>query len=81
VYLSTKDVVHSFGLPQMRVKLDATPGLVQPVWFTPTLLGEWDIACSQLCGLEHFRMKGVYAILSQSDFDAWLMKEASLLTY
>jgi cytochrome c oxidase subunit 2 len=79
VYLSTKDVVHSFGLPQMRVKLDATPGIVQPLWFTPTRTGEWDIACSQLCGLGHFRMRGVYAILTQAGYDEWLAKEASFL--
>lgn len=79
VQLSTKDVVHSFGLPQMRVKLDATPGMVQPVWFTPTATGEWDIACSQLCGLGHFRMRGRYASQTQADFDAWLAKERELL--
>jgi cytochrome c oxidase subunit 2 len=80
VYLSSKDVVHSFGLPQMRVKQDATPGVMQPVWFTPTQIGEWDIACSQLCGLAHFRMRGVYAVLSQADYDTWLASEAALLT-
>ena len=79
VYLSTKDVVHSFGLPQMRVKLDATPGLVQPVWFTATQTGEWDIACSQLCGLGHFRMRGKYASQTPAEFDAWLAAEAALL--
>ena len=79
VYLSTKDVIHSFGLPEMRVKLDATPGIVQPVWFTPVEAGEWDIACSQLCGLGHYRMRGVYAIQPQADFDAWLAREAALL--
>jgi len=79
VYLSTKDVVHSFGLPQMRVKLDATPGLVQPVWFTATETGEWDIACSQLCGLGHFRMRGKYASQTPAAFDAWLASEAALL--
>jgi cytochrome c oxidase subunit II len=79
VYLSTKDVIHSFGLPEMRVKLDATPGIVQPVWFTPIETGEWDIACSQLCGLGHYRMRGVYAIQTQADFDAWLAREAALL--
>jgi cytochrome c oxidase subunit 2 len=79
VYLSTKDVVHSFGLPQMRVKQDATPGIVQPVSFTPTVIGEWDIACSQLCGLAHFRMRGVYTIQSPADFDAWLAREAALI--
>ena len=79
VYLSSKDVVHSFALPQMRVKQDATPGIVQPVWFTPTQIGEWDIACSQLCGLGHFRMKGVYAIQPPAEFSAWLAAEAALL--
>jgi cytochrome c oxidase subunit 2 len=77
VLLSSKDVVHSFGLPQMRVKQDAVPGLVQPVSFTPTMLGRWDIACSQLCGLAHFRMKGIYEIQSPADFEAWLKEEAA----
>jgi cytochrome c oxidase subunit 2 len=79
VFLSSKDVVHSFGLPQMRVKQDAIPGIVQPVWFTPTATGEWDIACSQLCGLGHYRMKGVYTIQSQADYEAWLAEEAEYL--
>ena len=77
VFLSSKDVVHSFGLPQMRVKQDAVPGLVQPVSFTPTTLGQWDIACSQLCGLAHFRMKGIYAVQSPAEFEAWLKEEAA----
>jgi len=80
VYLSSKDVVHSLGLPQMRIKQDATPGVVQPVWFTPTRTGEWDIACSQLCGLGHYRMRGVYSIQPQAQFDAWLAREATLLS-
>ena len=80
VYLSSKDVVHSFGLPEMRIKQDTTPGISQPVWFTPTRLGEWDIACSQLCGLGHFRMRGVYAVLTPADYEAWLASEAAYLT-
>ncbi|HET9359116.1 MAG TPA: hypothetical protein VFO58_05175, partial [Vicinamibacterales bacterium] len=79
VFLSSKDVIHSFGLPQMRVKQDAVPGIVQPVWFTPTMTGEWNIACSQLCGLGHFRMRGIYAIQTQEDYEAWLKEEASYL--
>ena len=79
VMLSSKDVVHSFGLPQMRVKQDAVPGIQQPVWFTPTRTGQWDIACSQLCGLGHYRMKGIYQVMSQADYDAWLAEEAALL--
>jgi cytochrome c oxidase subunit 2 len=79
VFLSSKDVVHSFGLPQMRVKQDAVPGIVQPVYFTPTEVGQWDIACSQLCGLAHYRMRGIYEIQSQADYEAWLKEEASYL--
>jgi cytochrome c oxidase subunit II len=71
VYLSSKDVVHSFGLPQMRVKQDATPGIVQPVWFTPIETGEWDIVCSQLCGLGTTGCAAFYAIQTQAEFDAW----------
>ncbi len=79
VMLSTKDVIHSLGLPQMRVKQDAVPGIVQPVWFIPSRTGEWDIACSQLCGLGHYRMRARYAIQSQEEYDAWLKEEATFL--
>jgi cytochrome c oxidase subunit 2 len=79
IFLSSKDVIHSLGLPQMRVKQDAVPGIVQPVWFTPTHTGRWDIACSQLCGLGHFRMKAIYEVQDQSAFEAWLKEEASYL--
>ncbi len=77
VYLSSKDMVHSFTLPQMRVKQDAVPGIAQPVWFTPTRTGEWEIPCSQLCGLGHYRMRGFYTIQTQADFDTWLASETA----
>ena len=79
IMLSSKDVIHSFGLPQMRVKQDAIPGIVQPVWFTPTQVGRWDIACSQLCGLGHFRMKAIYEIQTQDAYETWLKEEAEFL--
>ena len=76
VHLSSKDVIHSFGLPQMRVKQDAIPGIVHNLWFTPTATGEWEIACSQLCGLGHYRMRGFYTIQSDADFEAFLKENA-----
>jgi cytochrome c oxidase subunit 2 len=76
VHLSSKDVIHSFGLPQMRVKQDAIPGIVHNLWFTPTTTGEWEIACSQLCGLGHYRMRGFYTIQPQADFEAFLKENA-----
>ena len=75
VHLSSEDVIHSFGLPQMRVKQDAIPGVEQRLWFTPTQTGEFEIACSQLCGLGHYRMRGFYTIQTQADFDAWLAQQ------
>ena len=75
VHLSSKDVIHSLGMPEMRVKQDAIPGIVQPVWFTPTKTGRWEIACSQLCGLGHYRMRGFYTIQTQADFNAWLASQ------
>jgi cytochrome c oxidase subunit 2 len=62
-----KDMVHSFARPQMRVTQDAIPGIAQPIGFTPTLAGEWEIACSQLCGLGHYRRRGFYTVQTQAD--------------
>ncbi|HEY2904632.1 MAG TPA: hypothetical protein VGJ29_01960 [Vicinamibacterales bacterium] len=71
VQLSSKDVIHSFGLYEMRVKQDAVPGLQIPVWFVPNRVGEYEITCSQLCGLGHFRMRGFVTVQSQADFTKW----------
>jgi cytochrome c oxidase subunit II len=71
VHLSSKDVIHSFGLYEMRVKQDAIPGMSIPVWFIPNRVGEYEIACSQLCGLGHFRMRGFITIQSAADYQKW----------
>ena len=75
IELSSKDVIHSFGVPAMRVKQDAIPGLVAPVWFTPTALGDFDIACSQLCGMGHYRMRGVITVERPENFTEWLASQ------
>jgi cytochrome c oxidase subunit 2 len=79
IQLSSKDVVHSFGVPAMRVKQDAIPGLLSPVWFTPTMTGTFEIACSQLCGLGHYRMRGVIKVESEDAFRKFLADEAAAL--
>ena len=79
IHLSSKDVIHSFSLIQMRVKQDVIPGESIPVWFTPTMTGSWEINCSQLCGLGHYRMRGFYAIQTQADYDTWLTEQAAEL--
>lgn len=79
VQLSSKDVIHSFGVPAMRVKQDAIPGIASLLWFTPTRAGSFDIACSQLCGLAHFRMRGLVTVESEAAFRQFLADEAALL--
>jgi cytochrome c oxidase subunit 2 len=80
VHLSTKDVIHSFGLTEMRVKQDAIPGMSIPVWFIPNRAGEYEIACSQLCGLGHFRMRGYITIQSAADYQNWMADQEKQLT-
>jgi len=77
VRLRSKDVIHSFFLPNLRVKQDAVPGMGIEVWFTPTRAGQYEIACAELCGLAHYRMKGFLTIdESQDAFNKWLEEAA-----
>ncbi|MEM7051976.1 MAG: hypothetical protein AAF604_20075 [Acidobacteriota bacterium] len=84
ISLTSKDVIHSFMLNEMRIKQDTIPGIVTPVWFTPTMTTaelrakhgrddlNFEIACAQLCGLGHYRMRGYLDILPQAEFDTWM---------
>ena len=80
VHLSSQDVIHSFGLYEMRVKQDAIPGLDIPVWFIPTRAGEYEITCSQLCGLGHYRMRGFVTVQSAADYAKWMADQVKALT-
>ncbi len=74
IHLTSKDVVHSLSLPQMRVKQDAIPGMMVTVWFVPTRITDgapWEINCSQLCGLAHYRMRALYRSMPQREYDEW----------
>jgi Heme/copper-type cytochrome/quinol oxidases, subunit 2 len=79
IRLSSKDVVHSFNLPVMRVKQDAIPGMGIPVHFTPVRVSgneKWDIACAQLCGLAHYRMRGSLVVETREELNKWLAAQA-----
>ena len=80
LHLTARDVIHSFTLNEMRVKQDATPGLVVRTWFTPTVPGKWEIACSQLCGLGHYRMRGDYTVMPEEEWNRWLASEVALIS-
>ena len=78
-YLTTMDVIHSLGITSMRVKQDAIPGMEIPVWWEPTVVGEYEINCSQLCGLSHYRMRGALNIMSQADYQSFLAEAGAQL--
>jgi cytochrome c oxidase subunit 2 len=79
IQLTSRDVIHSFTLNEMRVKQDANPGMTARVWFTPIATGDWEIACSQLCGLGHYRMRGEYHVVDQAAWDNWQADELARL--
>ena len=91
VKLRSKDVIHSFGVPEFRVKQDAVPGLTIPIWFIPNVTTaemrsrtgkpefQYEIACAQLCGLGHARMRGFVTVQTAEEFQKWMdekVKEA-----
>jgi len=73
--LRSHDVLHSFSVPQFRTKQDLIPGFVAHTQFRPTKVGTYEIACAELCGLGHYRMRGTVVVMSQEDFAAWLAKQ------
>ncbi len=78
IRLTSKDVIHSFGVPAMRAKQDVIPGMSTMVWFTPTKTGQFEIVCSQLCGMAHYRMRGVLNVLSQQEYDQWIKEQKGI---
>jgi cytochrome c oxidase subunit 2 len=78
IHVTSKDVIHSFKLPVMRVEQDAIPGMDVPIHFTPirTNNGDtWEIACAQLCGLGHYRMRGQLFVDTHQDLQKWLSSQ------
>jgi cytochrome c oxidase subunit 2 len=77
VDLSSKDVIHSFSVPVMRLKQDTIPGQLIPVWFQAKQTGEFEIACAQLCGLGHYRMRGFFVVDTQDKFESWIAEQVA----
>ena len=70
--LRSQDVIHSVFIPAMRFKQDAVPGMDIHAHFTPTQTGTFELACSQLCGLGHYRMTALVRVVSDQEFNAWM---------
>src|SRR5215813_6249024 len=67
--LRSKDVTHSFFVPQLRFKQDLVPGMNIHVHFTATKVGKYELACAELCGMNHYKMKSYMLVLPQNEFD------------
>lgn len=77
VRLRSKDTLHSFFLPNFRIKQDAVPGMTIEFWFVPTATGSYEIACAELCGFGHFQMRGVFNVVTQTEFNNWLSEQSA----
>ena len=69
--LDAKDVIHSFWVPEFRMKKDAVPGMTTHVRVTPTRKGRYTLACTELCGLGHSTMRATVVVEDQAAFDRW----------
>jgi cytochrome c oxidase subunit II len=78
IELSSKDVIHNFALPHMRMAQDAIPGQIIPMWFKPIKTGSYEVICGQLCGLGHYSMKGMLVVDNPAEYQAWLKERVEL---
>lgn len=71
-WLRSKDVLHNFTVAQFRVKMDLVPGLESYMWLEPTVVGEYEILCEELCGIAHHAMRGRVHVVEPEDYRAWV---------
>ena len=69
--MTSKDVIHSFWVPEFRQKQDAVPGIVTHLPITPTKTGDYTLICTELCGLGHALMRAPVIVMKQDEFDRW----------
>lgn len=77
--MTSTDVIHSFWVPEFRVKQDLVPGRVTDLWITPTEEGEYQVRCAELCGTAHYNMNADAVVTSGTEFVAWLNEQAALV--
>jgi cytochrome c oxidase subunit II len=70
--LTSEDAIHAFFIPAFRIKQDAVPGMTIRVWFQPTDTGTFELACAELCGLGHYRMRAVATVHAEAGYQRWL---------
>ncbi len=75
--LRSRDVLHNFYVPQFRAKMDLVPGLASHFWMTPTVTGEYEVLCAELCGVGHWNMRSTLIVDSPSDYKRWLARQTT----
>jgi cytochrome c oxidase subunit II len=75
--LRSQDVVHNFFVRELRLQQDSVPGMIIPVQFTPNRIGQYEIVCTQLCGLGHSTMHSFLNVVPESDYESFLKREAA----
>jgi cytochrome c oxidase subunit II len=78
--IASADVIHSFYLPNLRIKQDAMPGMMNKMWFKAKETGEFDIGCAQHCGTNHYKMKGTLIVMSKEDYAKWEREASAIAT-
>jgi cytochrome c oxidase subunit 2 len=76
--LAATDVLHSFSLPNFRIKQDAVPGMINRLWFQAKETGRFEIACAQHCGVNHYKMRGLLSVLTPEAYAAWAAEASAL---
>ena len=76
--MTSNDVIHSFWVPEFRVKQDLVPGRTTELRITPTIVGDYVVRCAELCGTSHAFMEKPVMVTSQSDFDVWMTEQVAL---
>jgi cytochrome c oxidase subunit 2 len=75
--ITSRDVIHSFFVPALRIKMDALPGRYTQTWFVADRTGRYEIFCTEYCGLGHSAMLGELVVMPAADFDAWMQQQRS----
>jgi cytochrome c oxidase subunit 2 len=78
VDVMSKDVIHDYCIPNMRVAQDAIPGSIIPLWFVPIKTGTYEIVCAQLCGTNHSLMRATLVVDNEADYKKWFDETAKL---
>jgi cytochrome c oxidase subunit 2 len=74
--MHSRDVIHNFFVPELRMKQDIVPGMEIPLHFQADQIGIYEVPCSELCGLGHYQMRTTMQVMSESDFEQWKQQQA-----